>query len=196
MKRLLIFATLVEAKATIEALNAFPAGDLYAFENGLIAICGIGIHQAQACTSRYAQECDEVWNLGFAGALSSLPMHEIVSISKVGKYVPIIDLDPHSKEMMLNTLPTFELGGSVPLISSDFPIHSKIHRPENFALVDMEGYGIAFAANALQKPLRMWKIVSDFASPEGIALIKKHKTQLSQLLAQKVLDGIVKFSPL
>ena len=57
-------------------------------------------------------------------------------------------------------------------------------------LVDMEGYGVAFAAAALGKKCRMWKIISDFTSPEGRDLIRKHKKELSEKIAEKILENL------
>jgi nucleoside phosphorylase len=77
------------------------------------------------------------------------------------------------------------------LISSDFPIHDETLRKNlgtEWDLVDMEGYGVAFAAHALGKKCRIWKIISDFALTGGRSLIRKNKT----LLSEKIADAIVK----
>ncbi len=189
MERLLVFALDHEAAETIKILKAEQVGaKLYAFEGGKILISGLGIHVAQSAVSDHIDECKEVWNLGLAGALIDIPLGSIVEIGRVTKYVGGKNLNAHAIGLMSEHLPPFELGGEYNLITSDFPIHSKEHRPEGCHLVDMEGYGIAFAASHFGKKCRMWKIVSDFASPGGVELIKKHRTHYSKLLAQKVLE--------
>jgi adenosylhomocysteine nucleosidase len=204
----MIFAQLAEAKALIDQTGALPVegekarvwseGEmscLYGFERGWIAISGVGLHAAQMAVAKYAHLGSEIWNLGLAGSLrGSLPVGECLSIESVGKYLPLEEeaLDAYSQECVAFTLPTFFLGtGSSALISSDFPIHDAGHRArlgKTWDLVDMEGYGIAFAAQVLKKKCRIWKIVSDFASPGGRELIRKHKSMLSEQMAQKVLS--------
>ena len=209
-KILLVFAQVGEAKATIHHLNAtaidgemahiWSEGHIpccYRFERGWIVISNVGLHAAQMTVAKYAHNCDEVWNLGLAGSLrGKLPIGEILSIDTVGKYIPLADdaLDPRSKECLSFTLPHFVLeGAGGKLISSDFPIHDAAHRNHlgaQWDLVDMEGYGIAYACRALGKKCRMWKIISDFASPGGRELIRKHKEALSEKIAATILESL------
>lgn len=203
---LLIFAQLAEAEAVIRRTCAEPvAGETahiwsegivpscYRFEKGVIAICNVGLHSAQMSVAKHAVHCEEVWNLGLAGSLKEgLPIGEIISIDQVGKYIPIEEesLDPRSQECISFTLPTLLLAGNGSrLVSSDFPIHHTQHRERlasKWDLVDMEGYGIAYASAALGKKCRMWKIISDFASPGGRELIRKHKKALAEKIADVV----------
>ena len=196
MEKLLVFALLHEAAATIDRLKAKQTdSNLYTFDGGEIVICGLGIHAAQSSVSEHIHKCDEVWNLGLAGALTEeLPLTTLVAIGRVTKYVPVQDLDSHSQNLMEEHLIPFELGGEYSLTTSDFPIHTKEHRPPKCHLVDMEGYGIAFAARHLGKKCRMWKIVSDFASPGGVQLIKQNREYYSKLLAKKVEDESSRYS--
>jgi nucleoside phosphorylase len=262
MKILIVFAQASEAEASLKLLQAKPVEGkyfsvwseglipcLYQFHHGWIAISSVGLHAAQMCVAQYGQGCDEVWNLGLAGGLSTQSIGELLSIQHVGKYIPST-LDIRSQECLDFTLPCLHLapishqfsgkshtlspdlhrqdskavshehcpcypddksqvterrfspkicekwgleGNQAKLISSDFPIHDVEHRTylaQKWDLVDMEGYGIAFACSYLGKKCRMWKIVSDFASPGGRELIRKHKPSLSARLAQVLEEAL------
>ena len=209
-KALIIFAQVAEAKALLRLTAAAPIDGemtsiwsegeqvcLYQFDQGYIAISGVGIHAAQMAVAKYSHLCEEVWNVGLAGSLrEELLLGELRSIDTVGKYIPIDErtLDEKSQECLAFTVPHLSLRGEQGrLISSDFPVHDPSHRHslgKAWDLVDMEGYGIAFAARALGKTCRMWKIVSDFASPGGRELIRKHKDELSTRLATKIIENL------
>jgi nucleoside phosphorylase len=193
-----------------ETARIWAEGDLpcrYQFDHGWIVISGVGVHAAQMAVAKYAHLCDEVWNFGLAGALrEGSPLGEISQITKIGKYTPLAEgsLDLRSQECLSFILPDFILEDQegctsncmasqrgAKLISSDFPIHDPLHRDrlgKGWDLVDMEGYGIAFATAALRKKCRMGKIVSDFATPGGRELIRKHKAELSEKIADKVIN--------
>ncbi|NGX60884.1 MAG: Futalosine hydrolase [Chlamydiae bacterium] len=211
-KILLTFALKREAEATLQKLDAKPVphtekplwldGEVptcYTFSHGWILLTDIGSYAAQQAVSAYATQVDEIWNLGFAGALASThPLGSLVKISTVAKYLITPPLDPQSEECLNKSLPTFSLApAGTPLVTSDFPIHST---PQKEAcrcmgsLVDMEGYGVAFAASFYKKPCKIWKIVSDFASPEGRTLIRQNRHTLSELLADKITSEL-SFSP-
>jgi len=212
-KLLIIFAQAAEAQSTLERTGASIKGErahiwteghipcCYQFDKGLIVISNVGLHSAQMSVSKYAHACDEVWNFGMAGSLQDeQTIGEITPIETVDKYIPIEEetLDTHSQACIAFTIPTLFLplpcnenkkGGK--LISSDFPIHTTQHRERlerKWDLVDMEGYGIAFASQALGKKCRLWKIISDFASPEGRELIRKHRGDLSEKMADKIMS--------
>ncbi len=171
--RLILFATEREARATIKRLKATACKDYYLFSEGIIAITGMGIHAAQAMCMRFALEVEEIWNLGIAGSFrSDIQWGEVVAISSVGKLVPHMEkLDTKSQEIASQALPLFSLTSSgYRLLSSDVPIHDlELHGnlSDRGDLVDMEGYGIAYAAAFYKRPCYMWKVVSDFCSPEG-----------------------------
>lgn len=167
----------------------------YSFEGGWIVLSNVGIHAAQMTVTQHSSQFEEIWNIGMAGALrEELPIGEIVTIERVGKYVPSGVLDTRSQEYVLTTVPSFFIGNEgSKLISSDFPIHDHTHRNplgQEWDLVDMEGYGIAYAAYHLGKKCKMWKIISDFASPGGRELIRKHRTKLSEMIAEKIHEAI------
>jgi len=143
--------------------------------------------------SKYAHAFDEIWNLGVAGSLKkNQPIGKIYAIEKVDKYVPVqyIPFDESSKECIASTIPSHHLNSpGYKLISSDFPIHNKMLKESlssHWDLVDMEGYGIAFAAHHLDKTCKMWKVISDFASENGRDLIHKHMEELSEIIADKI----------
>lgn len=207
-KKLFIFAQLSEARAFIQrtqavahsdTLNIYTEGNVpcrYTCEHGTIILSGMGIHYAQMAVAKYADLADEVWNLGLAGSLrGEHPIGQLFEIMSIGKYVALDeDLDASSKASLKFATPDLRLdnhGGR--LISSDFPIHNSSHKQRLSAqwdLVDMEGYGIAFAAHSLGKKCRMWKILSDFAMPGGQELIRKHKAALSEKIADTICEKL------
>lgn len=211
--KLLLFAQLCEAKATIKALaaqaipgmtsNIWSEGEIpscYRFEGGVIVLSNIGIHAAQMAAARFGTQATEIWNFGFAGSLNEkLRLGEIYEVGHVGKQIFLTnDIDPLSLNCVNNTVPRFSLHEEGhALISSDFPIHDSQLRERlgiEWDLVDMEGYGVVFASVALGKKCRLWKIVSDFASDKGRALIQKHKTELSGKLAAFITQALEKLS--
>ncbi len=197
--KLIIFATLGEAARTVEKLKARPSPSIptcYFFDKGLIVIANVGIHSAQMAVSKYINQVDEVWNIGLAGALKNeLPIGTLVEIAKVGKHTHLPqNLDAGSIKIVESTIPSFSLPNlGAKLISTDFPIHDRDTREalsSEWDLVDMEGYGVAFAAVGFNKPYRLWKIVSDFASPGGRELIRNNKDKLSLSIAKFLLSQI------
>lgn len=192
-----MFAQHAEAAATLCTLNAeaLPGekryikseGELpccYTFDQGIIALSSIGIHPALMTVAKYGGAVDEIWNLGMAGALHDhLPIGEKLVIETAGKYTPDSYIPPI----------TFGKEGGGKLITSDFPVHDVNYRSilsQNGDVVDMEGYGVAYAAHYLGKKCRMWKIVSDFASPGGRELIQKNKPYVSELLAEIIHEAL------
>ncbi|MCH9609906.1 MAG: hypothetical protein S4CHLAM45_13680 [Chlamydiales bacterium] len=169
---------------------------LYHYEGGFIAITGVGLHHAMATFAKHASLCDEVINIGLAGTLKNgREIGTLLPIHKVGKYIPLSEEErnPTLNECLEKTVPTIILkeGEGDHLVSSDFPIHLEKHRQRlspHYDLVDMEGYSIAHLAKQLGKKCSIWKIVSDFASPGGRELIRKHKSQLSKQIARHLID--------
>jgi len=207
MKRLLLFAQYCEAEFTIQKLNALPdlssiapilseglIPTVYTYPEGYVVLSSIGIGPAMLVVAKYAPLVDEILNFGFAGALKSrFPLGSIERVTSVGKYTPLLHtLDLHSQQLSNSIYPPFEFSETSPLVSlvsSDFPIHEPALCQElgqHHDLVDMEGYGIAFAANHFKKPCTLFKIVSDFCSPEGRALIRQNKRHFSQKLSEIV----------
>ena len=190
--KLFLFATHVEAAHAVALLKAREmSSNLFAIEGGKIAITGMGIAAALAATITYGLEADELWNLGFAGAVNrSLALHSLHSVKAIGKNLSFPNsLDEGSQSMAQNAYPELDINESgVRLISSDYPIFTRDLPPtfSTFDLVDMEGYGVAYGAKALKKRATLIKVVSDFASTGDQRLIHQEKEHLSQLLGQTV----------
>ncbi len=189
MTKLLLFATYEEAEASLERLDAKLRGDFYQFSEGKIVITGVGLHAAQHATTLHGASACEIWNGGLAASLNpDLPLGSVVEAGVVGKYVPSGPLDAGSEEWVQITLPDLSISDSTfKLISTDFPIHADPHRSElapHWDLIDMEGYAIAYGARALGKPVKLFKLISDFATPAGRDLIKKNRRRNSELIAK------------
>lgn len=196
---LFIFATFAEAQASLSVLKAKEINKrLYKCHEGWLAISGIGIHAAQHTTSQYGPSASEIWNFGLAGSLQEpASLGDICPIATVSKYVPSLeDLDTLSQDFSLSSIPSFSLKPTgYKLFSSDFPIHTFCHKEQlakKADLVDMEGYGIAYAAHHLGKPCSFWKIISDFTSFGGHDLIKKNMCFYSEKLAETLLKELKK----
>ncbi|MCB1181112.1 MAG: hypothetical protein KDK55_03710 [Chlamydiia bacterium] len=206
-KKLIIFATYEEAEPSLKKLNAQPVLDsvishrkrgnlpiCYNIDQGLIVLANIGIHAAQHAVSRYHFGCDEILNIGIAGALSkNFSIGTMIEIEKIGKHVFYPkDLDNTSKNIVQRTIPSFTLQGKGGrLISSDFPVHHSEQKEllsQHWDLIDMEGYGVVYAATKFGKPCRLWKIVSDFSSEGGRKLIQKHQQTLAKKIAIFLFD--------
>lgn len=205
MKRLILFTTLIEAGPLVDALGAkpipgsnrpvWPHNDcphLFEFDGGLIALTDLGVHRAHSLTLLHGQSVDEIWNFGIAGALAPLSIGSLVSIQSISLYNPAPDfLDPMSLQMMQRATPKLQCQGSHSLLTSPFPLHDtalKKKLAKEWDLVDMEGYGMATAANFLNKPIYLWKAISDFAENGGRELLRKHIQALSEELAEKALQ--------
>lgn len=191
---LIVFATYEEANPTLKALEASSSNqkDLFTVSNGYILITGMGMLAAASQTALHLPLVQEVWNFGIAGALrDDLPIGTICQIHSVSKlYILPENADAYTMDMTKNIFPVFSLASKgVKLISSDFPIHQPNVRAQlakNYQIVDMEGYGIAFAAAQAKKPCRLWKLVSDFADLEGEKLIVQHIDRLAEQISEVI----------
>lgn len=199
--KLVAFATYDEAEESIKALKAtsLKEGTLYQFPKGFIAITGIGSLAASHAVAKILFEnpsIEEIWNFGFAGALCDhLPIGTIRAVNMVGKHLSIPSfIDHHSQQFASTLQPPFQLHSEgLKLITSDYPIHSDELRTTLSPLwdaVDMEGYGIAYAAQRLGRPCHLYKIISDFSKPGGHLLIIKGKKMLSEALATLLFDSL------
>lgn len=193
MKRLLLFATLEEAKSSLDSLQAKEiAPGVFHFSKGTLVISGWGSFAAHGATLRHGLDVTEIWNLGLAGSLHpDLELGSMHEISTVSKYTFSPPLDTTSKTIVAKTFPDFPL--SLPgkrLLTSDFPLHDSALRKtlaERADLIDMEGYGVAHGAALLGKPVRFFKIVSDFSSENGRALLLKNREKYSLTLSKVLL---------
>ncbi len=189
--RLIVFATLIEAKHALEALNAQNISDNFFFsDGGFITISGMGCLAATAAISACKEPISEVWNLGAVGALHDhFNLGDTFEISDVSKN-PIlpIGIDDHSSKLHRTLFPSLKVSeNGLHLISSDYPCHhAEINQTlrAHGDLIDMEGYGIAYAARQRGVPVCMWKIVTDFATANGQKLILEQLDSVSQKIAQ------------
>lgn len=188
---LLAFATLKEAAPSLELLGAAPSADtsLYLFEGGGLLITGMGALAAAAAVSRYIQDFDSVWNLGVAGALSkTLLLGEMVEVGSTAKWSGVLSLPPHALSLFEAAHPI--LGkGNPRLLTSDYPIHyQELGKTlsQQADLLDMEGYGVAIAAEQANKTWRITKRISDLCSEGGAQLIQQELPKAARELADKV----------
>ncbi len=184
---LVIFAHPNEAKESLLRFKAEPQEPgLYRFDRGYIAVTGMGCFAALSSLLPIFPHIVEIWNLGFCGALKQdLPIGSLYPIAEVEKHLFLPPLDPVSLQIAKNNHPLISLpSNGKKLITTDCPIHDpSLKATLNGDLVDMEGYAIAYAAERFNKPCRLWKVVSDFASPHGRDSILRHSAELSHLLA-------------
>lgn len=183
MKRLILFAHPAEASPTIELLRAEAISPhLYQCDLGLIAISGMGCLSAACTVTQYASQVDEVWNLGICGSLTDRMGPESFHwIGSASKYIP-------NRTSRLDVHPTLGEGGAR-LLSSDTPIYDHSLRKElsqSFDLVDMEGYGVAMAAQRLGLPYKLGKIVSDTAEEGGWKELQQRLPKLAQMISERL----------
>lgn len=181
--KLILFATLFEAKSSLEALNAAQISPhCYSFNKGVIVISGMGSKKAKDALLTFADQATSVWNVGFAGALNDhFEIGETFEVKSVSKFSPLA--------IPKLTLPK----GEIALLTSDFPIHNVALRStlkSRYDFVDMEGYSVVATCQRLQKPCRLTKIVSDFASEHGSSLIKQQGKFLSEKLAALIKSNL------
>lgn len=173
MKTLLLFATLVEAKATISILKAQEEGAFYRFEQGYIVISGMGIRAAGQALFHWAPKIHSVCNLGVCASLHHHNVGEILEVGMVGS----------------QAASSIYLGSGSRLFSSHYPVHSTVLREKlrvEWDILDMEGYGVATMARHLNIPCSFLKIVSDFAKEGGRSEIQKNLDYCSQKLALRI----------
>ncbi len=182
---------MIEAEATIAFYKAAPlkANRLFECSLGHIAITGIGNLAACQAVTEYACLADAIVNFGVAGALRpGLAIGTTHMIAATGKHFSIPAFcNSHAHQFAAQTQPVIQLTQEgLHLISSDYPInHADLQQilGRNHDLVDMEGYGVAFAAQQAGLPCQIWKTVSDFASPSSPAEIRARLQELSQTIA-------------
>lgn len=178
---LIVFATWREAEASIEQLQATPLikEELYTFPGGHLLITGMGTLAAATKIITYSHLSDEIWNIGVAGSFHSHPLQSIFPIHTISKWMAKWHPDLHTKQSGLR------------LLTTDLPIHDATLRDslrDSYDLVDMEGYGCAFAAQMTGKPLLVWKCISDFA--EDAAVLHAHLHACSQHIAAFLAERI------
>jgi adenosylhomocysteine nucleosidase len=185
MPRVVLFATFAEANGALERNLGRATCDqaLYTFGEDYLLITGMGALAAASSLSRFLQEhkVDEIWNLGIAGALNRQPLASCHSVQTVSKHLPFpLGIDAHSRRIGEALFPPISLSCNegVSLITTDWPLHQQHSVAAD--LVDMEGYGIAHAAQQAGIELKMWKWVSDFSAEGGADQITAALPQISQ----------------
>ena len=190
---LIVFATELEAEGSIEALGAKPSLEgLFSFDGGQIAVSGMGVIRAAIAVAKYGVQAQQVWNVGLAGALS--PRYQLgqwATIGSVRKCLTLAEgISDHALSVGNSCFDEIVVGhGSARLISVDFPIYSgqQKEKLQSVAdLVDMEGYGVAQAAKALDKPCSMWKMISDMADAKGLQSLRENREALSNAVAEQL----------
>ncbi len=184
---LIVFATYAEAAPTLKALAAaeLTPDRYYRSELADIVITGMGALAAAAAIGRYGQNASCMINVGIAGALiPDVTLGQAVSVSQVMRN-PILpdNLDPYSQDFHRSLFPILPIAEEgVRLITSDYPIHHpelSRHLRQHGDIVDMEGYGVALAAQQLGIPCQIDKVVSDFTNLEGPRMIREQIDRLA-----------------
>lgn len=178
---LITMAHLGEAQAIIETFNLNKLrSDVFQGENLILILTGEGPFEASSKTSLALGEfkCQQVINLGIAGALSSnLSIGEIYSVRT---HYLVHDDRPAFK--------TFSGKDGQDCITSFERIldPEKAHRLKGIAtLVDREAWGVAHAAKNAGVPFSSFKLVSDMAGTLGACeLVREEANQWSVKLAE------------
>lgn len=202
MKRLFYFATEREAAASLKLLGAKGCQEcmtsgLYTCPQGYVKVGGMGVLAAAAAVG--GVQWDELWNFGIAATLSSVYSLETrVVVGSVGRpsFFPE-GLELRSQEWHSRLFPRLHCSAQASpsltnaslarLVSCDYPIHQS-HLADQLRvdadLLDMEGYGLAFAAYQLAKPCFIGKWVTDCASAGGPLAIQRLIDQASKHFAE------------
>jgi len=194
----LVFATQMEAKPTIQYLQAetvdhhstlFNAQHPTSKQKILILLTGMGPKRAYTAMSALliTQSVSKVVNLGVAGALH--PHLQVGDLSTI-EYA---QMEKSSDEAFQN-LDQITL---CPL--SDLPQHRliSVHTPvfddkrrtrlaANADLVDMEGAAIAWACQQNHTPCQMLKGITDFAGVDERKMLHKNLSEVSNMLTTEL----------
>lgn len=191
--RLIVFATEAEAAATLTLFQAKRDPNdpgLYQSDIGWIVIPGMGILAVAQAICRYAHLAKEVWNLGVAGALHDhFQLEQLVEIATVNRNPLVPDyVCERSQLFQTNVFPSLSLSPQGKhLVSGDYPIQdlpARLALAARFDMIDMEGYGVANAARYCNLPCHIWKVVSDWAKPGSMELIREKLAGASEIIAK------------
>lgn len=193
-RRLVVFATEMEAAATLKAVNARPLSSTrWQAGDDLYVVTGIGMVTAAASISPWISQCDEVWNLGIAASVSDkYQLRDVVEVALIRRHLAFSPhVSDHYQQRAQSYHPPIEKSGhdGARLATCDWAIHHDQESAQLRAvadLVDMEGYGIAAVASAAGKPWHSIKAVSDFGQEGGSTLIKQLLPELSDRLAETI----------
>lgn len=183
--KIIFFATLLEASATIRRLNAVPQQEVnrYLFKDGEIIITGIGIEAAHRAAMR-APSTDCSWvNLGIGGCVQNcFPIRTVVCIGRVSLLQWVAERGVFCPQPLSTIL--IDPSHPASLFSAPSPVYSTPEVPEGRALVDMEGYAFAKVAHEKKVPISIIKVVSDFCTKNSHREIMGTIDALSERLAE------------
>lgn len=167
MRRLVIFATEIEAAITIEkmkfsVLQDYPFKILSDRTGNFILICGIGKMSVSIAGGYFLgkYEVDEIINIGAAGALTAE-----AEIGNVYSPATVYDLSDFARKPQKYLIKDRSYSDDSTILSVNFPVVSAIDREILSAystLVDMESAAIVQLANRFRLKCSLIKIVSDF----------------------------------
>lgn len=179
------FATLKEAKATIEHLDAQPqSSHTYVFAQGLIVITGMGLLSTLSCLYEIETPISEIWNFGCAGSVhGDQELFSLHEISSIHRYYP--HQSAHSQALFEKMYPPILLQDKgEALLCTEASINHEIQT--KCSLVDMESYAVSWFAQKKNVPCTMIKCVSDFANHSTPEDIQKNLSRISSLLQDQV----------
>jgi nucleoside phosphorylase len=171
MKKLFVFATELEAHATIHKLHASQiAPTIYQSSSGNIIITGMGPHNAYKTLCKHIDSADIIYNLGIVGALKEqFSIGEACSIKTVSFDQQSIDCEDTGHHLLTVRKPLH-----------DPAIRDKL--AQHYDFVDMEGFFIAKLCQERNKSCKLLKVVSDFCGPDTTKKILERISDLSQAL--------------
>jgi adenosylhomocysteine nucleosidase len=201
---LLAFATKIEAQPFIEyhsltKQNTSSLYDVYGGGNISLIITGMGALKGAVYLSEIIQQrkltghpITEIINYGVAGCVcDTFCLGEVIAVDKVIKYDPVEWSKPKPNKYFSSSFPDITLtlkGKDITILAtSDHPIFTDVDAQrvaQHAHLVDMEGYGYAFAANGHGIPIQLVKGISDFAYKDSEKSFKnKMESVLKKLLS-------------
>ena len=187
--KLIIFATAEEAEHSLTTFHAQPIKiGLYQSKIGLIGITGIGPYAAAYAVSAIAKEYNikEIMNIGFAGSLNSaLELGSIWPISSCSKYLWHPKGHTAAQNCLAGEINCLRLQQDGLVLSTvDFPLYENpAHLANVCDLIDMEGYAIAQVARSLEIPCTLYKLVSDYCTPNSLSQIRNNMRTYSQIIS-------------
>ncbi len=160
-----------------------------------VLISGMGPMATLHSLYTFPYTISKIWNLGIAGALNKeLIKEEVYEVKEVGKLSPTShETSDHGIHVFNQLYPklhcTTDCTASYRLITTDYPLYHDLVKSSlrhSWDLVDMEAYAFASFAKKHKLPLRIWKGVSDGASPSGEFSIVDTLPKTSKKLAEKI----------
>ncbi|MGE3954944.1 MAG: hypothetical protein AB7F31_07165 [Parachlamydiales bacterium] len=180
----------IEAEPLISRLQAQQESEeRWRFEGGTLIITGMGIAAAAASVAHHAPGHTHILNIGFAGSLKRHPIGTVVEVGTCHRHLPQ-QIPNHSLGIARGAFPPLTLGSGANLLTSDYPIHSQEERTalSPYDLVDMEGYGVALAAQKANIPCTLLKVISDPCTDGGWEMIHTHLKSLQTVIADSILS--------